>query len=213
MNDFRFDEATHKYYLGNEELPGVTRVLSPLNDFSMIAPEVLQHAADRGKAVHRAVELFCADDLDEDSLCDEIKPYFAAFKQFYAEKRPKIISSEQAVYHAEFRYAGTMDLLLELPATCYVDIKCTAQLSKTAAIQLNAYQHAHSDMLNDLSLCNADRATLRLKKNGTYQFVTHHHEHFLNDWNLFLILLNKVHANVAADKEVAAWKFRTKGLK
>lgn len=205
MDNFTFDEETHTYRLNGEIIPSVTQVLASLNDFSMIRPEVLQHAADRGTAVHRAVELFCADNLEEDSLCDEIKPYFAAFKQFYGEKQPKIISSEQLVCNTRKQYGGKMDLVIEMPDMWLVDIKCTAQVSKTAGIQLVAYRHAYLEM-NPVVQHMPKRATLWLQKTGKYQFLVHPEEQADRDWELFKTLLNRIHANTAALAAVEAWK-------
>ena len=60
MSVLTFDEASHTYRIDGQVVPGVTSVLKPLTDYSMVPPADLQAAADFGKAVHRACEL---DDL------------------------------------------------------------------------------------------------------------------------------------------------------
>lgn len=56
-----FDELTHSYWVGDREIVGVTTLmkkhgLSP--DYGGIDPHVLAHAAARGTAIHRTLELY-----------------------------------------------------------------------------------------------------------------------------------------------------------
>jgi hypothetical protein len=236
MSDLVFDEKVHAYYLDGQIVPSVTNVISALNDFSMIRPEVLKHAADRGTTIHRAIEIYakeknnenpllqsvsetCPDDLDEYEFFVETEPYFEAFKMFVEEKKPKIVSSEQKVFHSELRYAGTMDFLLEMPELYFVDVKNTAAICKTASVQLVAYQEAKKAMVPyDAShkneeysrLRDAKRATLWLKKTGKYQLIVHDEWKYKQDWELFKILLARIHANTAAINAAEEWKERNK---
>jgi hypothetical protein len=214
VSEFVFDEVAHKYYLDGVELPSVTRILKPLYDFSAIAPAVLKHAADRGSAVHRAIELWIADDLDESSLCEEIKPYFAGFKKFVSEKRPEFVMSEQKLYHPDMMYAGTMDIMLKMPGLYLIDVKNTAAVSASWGIQLLAYQEAAiacPDIDYDkVEIGRAQRAVLWLKKTGTYQLVPFQKRDYANDLHLFTVLLNAVHAEATSQNAVAQWK-KSKG--
>jgi hypothetical protein len=236
VSELIFDEKVHAYYLDGERVPSVTNVISPLNDFGMIRPEVLQHAADRGTAIHRAIELYCGDPtlddplmaaiserlpdgLDEYEFYCEAKPYFAGFKKFIAEKQPKIVSSEQKVFHSELKYAGTMDLVTEMPELYFVDVKNTAALCKTAPIQLIAYQEARISMEpydethRYETFCryrDAKRATLWLHKTGKYNLIVSDPNDYTADWELFKILLRRIHASVAAKKAAEHWKERMK---
>ena len=213
MSALYFDDAEHRYYLDGEEIPSVTRILKPLNDFSMIRPEVLQHAADRGTAVHKAIELYVEGTLDELSLCDEIKPYFAGFKKFVAEKHPEFVMSEQRVYHPGMQYAGAMDLLLNMPSPYIVDVKNTAAISPSWAIQLCAYQEALlscPDIRPNIDSNELNRAVLWLKRNGAYQLVPFAKKDYAKDLALFKTLLNAVHAEAKMHKAVEDFKL-TKG--
>ena len=207
MSDLYFDEELHRYYLNGEELPSVTRILKPLNDFYGIPPEVLQHAADRGTAIHKAIELYVQGTLDEDSLCDEIKPYFAGFKKFVAEKQPKFVMSEQRVYHPDMRYAGCLDLALKMPSLYVIDVKNTAAISPSWAIQLLAYQEAaiacpDTWTTSTEELGCANRAVLWLKNTGKYQLVSFAKKDYARDLALFKTLLNAVHAEAKMHKAV-----------
>lgn len=200
-----FDPIQHKYSLDGEELPSVTKILAPLHDFSGIPPGVLQHAADRGKAVHRAIELDCADNLEEESLHPEIVPYFHAWRAFVERWSPSLVASEQAVYHPTLKYAGTLDskFIIKDELT-YVDFKCTAKIPPTVGIQLGAYHTADLVMHGqDLELLRTQkRFVLWLKPDTTYAFL----ERPDTDWPLFLRLLSQYHSNRATQTLIAEWQ-------
>jgi hypothetical protein len=63
---FRFEPETHSYFLGKTRLIGVSEAIQSagLKDFSRIAPDVLEHARQRGTAVHAACHFLDEGDLD-----------------------------------------------------------------------------------------------------------------------------------------------------
>lgn len=73
-----FIEESHKYLLDGKELVSVTEVL-PYNytcsEFYRI----------RGKYVHKTIELYSKNDLDEDSLDPVLQGYLQAYKKFRVE--------------------------------------------------------------------------------------------------------------------------------
>lgn len=197
-----YKAETHQYFLDGDELPSVTRILAPLHDFLGIPPAVLQHAADRGKAIHRAIELDCANDLDDATLHPELVPYIKAWRKFFVDWEPEIISTEKQVYHAALRYAGTLDAKMRARGVLYyVDYKATAQLPPTASLQLKAYQTADQE-LDGKNSEELKRAVLWLKKDGTYCFV----EQPDTDWPVFLQLLSQYHTNQKTLSVISKWK-------
>jgi hypothetical protein len=78
-------------------------------DFSRVDPSVLAHASMRGKAVHRAIELHEANDLDETSLHPEVRPYFDAYLRFREETEHEPIASEIPLVHPVWGYVGHPD--------------------------------------------------------------------------------------------------------
>lgn len=83
-----FDEEKHRYFLDGEELPSVSAVKKPLEDFSGIHPEVLAKAGRFGSAVHLMVKLRLEGTLDYGSLDEGLFGPLAAFEKFLKEIRP-----------------------------------------------------------------------------------------------------------------------------
>ena len=57
-----FDDLTHTYLMGDDVLTGVTTMMNKMGvsvDYGDIPKEVLDYAAARGHAVHRAIECYC----------------------------------------------------------------------------------------------------------------------------------------------------------
>ncbi len=166
-----FDEAEHRYFYQGVEVPGVTSILSPLQDFSAVPREVLDAASAFGTAVHKACELDDLQQLDEESLDDALAPYLAGWRRFCRDYEADWIGIEQQVYHAQLRYAGTLDrrgsLLLDprrdFRVRAIVDIKSSVELYPAVGPQLAAY-HRAADEGNALT----KRLAVQLKPDGRY---------------------------------------------
>lgn len=109
LDGLTFDAPTHVYRMNGRIVPHVTEIIP--SNYSHVPPTVLNYARDRGKAAHRATELFDLHRLDWSSLHDEIVPRLHAWikflKEFEVEFLPEDI--ERLVYHPLQRYAGTPD--------------------------------------------------------------------------------------------------------
>jgi len=164
-----FDKEQHKYYLGSEEIPGVTTIIKDmgLGPFSgaIDRSAVLEAAADRGTKVHDACQMFDENDLDIDSLDPIIDPYVRAWIKFREESgfTPKLI--EEIVFDPVRRFCGRLDRTGIMGSTfsrVCLDIK-TGEVYADAGIQLAAY----------LSCLQAETGTKRiavkLSNNGTYR--------------------------------------------
>lgn len=113
-----FDEETHEYRVDGRVVPSVTEILTGAglaeNRFSggrEIDPEVLENAAERGAFAHRAIELDCAGELDEDSLDDEIFAYVEAWRDFVADTGFLPVANEISFYNSIGDYCGTFDMV------------------------------------------------------------------------------------------------------
>ena len=142
-----FDEATHTYRIGGRVVPSVTRVIREVlapDEYAGIPLHVLDHAAKRGRAVDRMIELDLAGELDPDSLHPELLPYWHAWQAF-PDRQPwqddPEWMSQGRVYSGPRHYAGTYDLLIP-SARALVDIKATAQVPRTVGVQTAAYADA-----------------------------------------------------------------------
>jgi len=143
-----FNEAEHKYTLRRTGftdiiLPSVTQIMEPLERkvYGDISPFTLDHAADRGTRLHRAVEQYLKYGFR--NIDDDCVGYFDGFVKFTENNKSwKPIHSEYRFYHPALLYAGTCDLLFTTPkGTVLVDLKTTAQAHKKMwGVQLAAYQ-------------------------------------------------------------------------
>lgn len=158
---FAFDEATHTYTLDGETLPSVTQILR--------AEGFINHAftdpwyAERGKAVHKATELYDLGTLDESTIDPCINGYIDAWKKYLNDTRysPELSLIEKPFYHPVRKYAGTIDRKGK-------DIKSGAP-EAWHVLQASAYE--------DLLLVNTDYVSrgwemIYLQEDGNYKVKT-----------------------------------------
>jgi hypothetical protein len=139
-----FESATHTYRWNGVIVPSVTQCLKTAGviDYSMIPQDILQRAAIRGTAVHRACELFDLDTLDESTLDAEIGAYLEGYKAFLRDTGFQPARVERRIYHPEHQYAGTLDRTGSINGQfAVVDIKTGIMLDGHRA-QLAAYTMA-----------------------------------------------------------------------
>jgi len=178
-----FDPVEHRYTWNGAPVPGVTSVLAPLTDLSMVDPDLLERASQFGKAVHYACELDDFGRLDADSLDPALQPYLAAWKKFSREHDAQWTWIERQVYHQTLRYAGTLDRAGSVRGRkAIVDIKTSTSLYASVGPQLAAYARAY-DPLAGASLM---RVAVQLKEDGTYTAKEYTDP---TDWNVFASLL------------------------
>ena len=140
---FRFDPADHSYHLGDNRLIGVSEAIQAagLKDFSRIAPDVLEHARQRGTAVHAACHFLDEGDLDWATVSTEIEPYARAWERFKADTGVQIIEIEKPRYHATIGLAGTPDRVVILGGKKgIIDLK-TYKPDVVTGVQLAAYSY------------------------------------------------------------------------
>ena len=183
--EIEFTEAGHIYRVRGEIWPYVTGIIEAVfpSDFHCSAAK-LQRAADYGKAVHRMLELWGSDELDECSLDPTLKPVLEQAKLAFTEEKWEIITTEKRVAHSLYRYAGTVDLIAtDRHGKCgIVDYKTGAKSWKVP-LQTAAYEGA----ITDISTFKPTwRAALYLTTNS------HKPEYYKDptDWNNFLSALN-----------------------
>lgn len=147
-------ETTDTAYLFQHDgraltFPRVTSVLALVRpDLREIPADVLHHAAERGRAVHKACWILSGGDpsgLHWPSVNPEVRPYVEGFQAFINETRCRCLDQERLVISQRFRYAGRMDLRAEIGGIQGVlDIKsCTEHPSHR--IQCSAYLEAHKE--------------------------------------------------------------------
>ena len=176
-----FDEASHTYTLGARRLPSVTQILAPLVDFSKVLPNVLERKRDLGSRVHAAAHFDDEDDLDEDSIEEDVLPYLGGWRRFRAETGARVVSCETRVFDASVGFAGSLDRVIELNhARWLIDLKTAFSLPHTVGPQTAAYLRA----LADPSVTR--RGVIRLRPDGSYRLDSLTDP---SDWSVFLACL------------------------
>jgi hypothetical protein len=138
MTKVTFDSDNHRYFLDGLPAVSVTQALEAggLVDTKWFT----QYAAERGSAVHKAIELLEDDDLDMDSVDDAVAPFLESYKKFKAEFRWQSEHSELKVWSLTHHVAGTVDQVgLANGLRCIIDFK-TGALSPAVGVQLTGYQ-------------------------------------------------------------------------
>lgn len=175
MTDIVFRESDHTYWEGTLPVPNVTRIIGGLEDFEGIPMSILEHASERGKAVHRATELHDQGILDEDSIDDEVRPYLEAWTAFLGHTGAVVLAIEKRVFCPKHRYAGMLDRIIHWPdlpppTEAVLDIKCVAKLSPITRLQTAAYEYAARV---DKRTRPRRRFAVQLRADGTYRAEEH----------------------------------------
>lgn len=192
------DEVTHVYWFihengTKEKYDSVTKIIEFLG-LSKSYQGISSFYAERGRAVHKAVELIDKGTLDEASVSDTIRPYVSAYRKFLAESGYKAHAWEIGLHHPVLRYAGTIDKVGYLGGRLGIlDIK-TSNGTVDAAVddQLCAYKLLwDTEHPNDLALW---RYALQLKGDGEYNLITKYTDTPAEDWKAIMKVYRKKQA-------------------
>jgi hypothetical protein len=141
-----FDEANHQYFWQGKPVPGVSEILKETGqakDWSAVDP----YYRDRGSAVHKAIELWVKDELDEGSLDPVIIPYLEQFKAWVKKENVAgVILTENPFYSETLRFAGTIDLIAN---QVIWDVKCSKKLDKSSEFQYTAQGVAYRTLVKE----------------------------------------------------------------
>lgn len=162
-NLLRFDPEEHRYFLGKNELPGVTRVLKSagLVDDTWFT----EYSRIRGKHIHDAIQLHNERDLDEKTLDPRIRPYLDAYRDFLKESHLRVYLSERQVHSKLYGYAGTFDLYgLMGRRRALIDVK-TGAMPRWVGLQLAGYRQAAIEC----GLQPVVRYSLQLRPDGEFR--------------------------------------------
>lgn len=181
-----FNNDRHEYLLNGSPVPSVTRIISSVTDDMMLNSSFIR-AGIRGTAVHKVCEMINeAATVNFEALSEDIRPYVNGYRAFVAKEPYTVVHSEMRVYSNKYRFAGTVDIIARNPKTgrlAIMDIKTTAVLSPTIALQLSGYEGCYREMYNVKVSEKIDRIAIWLTGDGGYQL-----QHYKDptDWNTFL---------------------------
>lgn len=144
LRELEFEEVGHIYTLNGVQIPSVSKIIEPITTkgYQHISAVVLQNAADKGTAVHNAIELFNKYGIMD--IEPTLSGYTGAYEDWFALRAPKVEACEYRFYHKIMRYAGTADLIATVgDETWLVDYKTSyTVIDKNYRLQLEAYAQA-----------------------------------------------------------------------
>lgn len=169
MTEIVFDDASHTYRVDGAIWPGVTQVLDPINELDGIPRAALAAAAEFGRHVHMACDLFNRRMLDDASLDPALRPYLDGWLAFLRDTQAEVLESEMVVHHPGLRYCGTVDAIVKWRGRHHVvDIKTSAAVPRTVGPQTAAYREAY---LQSHLACSNTRYCVHLTGDGKYRLV------------------------------------------
>lgn len=139
----QFDAESHTYTVGGKVLDSVTQILKPLSaaEYRGVSADVLDRAAQLGKAVHAVIELDNKRVLDVDALDPLLVPYYGHWRQFLAQSGFKPLLSEEKLHSLRYGYAGALDLFGTLNGeAALIDAKRTVKVPRLAGPQTAGYE-------------------------------------------------------------------------
>ena len=143
-HELEYFDDTHTYLVDGVIVPSITQILKTRfgSKYAYVSKAVLRHAADKGTAVHEAIERYCKQ--GEESDLPEVRNFAFLKRQFGFE----VLENETPVIlhlDGEPMAAGRLDLVLKMGGKVGgADIKRTSQLDKEyLAYQLNLYRIAY----------------------------------------------------------------------
>lgn len=206
---FEFDEALHRYTLGDLELPSVTQILKStdvaLNFDELLASgrisaKELNEKREVGRAVHVAAQYHDDGNLDRTSLDPRALPYLDGWILFREVTGFQPVFNETRLYHPTRLFAGTLDRAGAFtkyadaqPGDLYiVDLKTGHPEASGARWQTAAYAELLAVSLeltqpgfDAEALRNRPRFAVQLFDDGTYDVKPYRDERLHQDWTRF----------------------------
>lgn len=160
-----FDEKTHKYSSGGVVYTSTTQLLKKYGlsaNYANIPAQILQKAAQKGNAVHKALELYIGGDQSMLGLVEEVD-LFHNYVQLQGLDL-LMARSEEIVYDHQYKIAGTIDFQYQDGNdTIIADFKTTSSLHlDSVAWQLSIYNYL---------VCKGDVLTYYFNKLKVFHFV------------------------------------------
>lgn len=194
---FRFEPEQHRYFLGEEEMPSLTRIIAPLNDFSNVNPAVLAAKAQAGTDIHLTIKLWLDGTLDEPSLAEGNKIALELFVAWYDSEQEcgDVIEYEKPVYHHKLKYGTTPDLVFD---EAIVEIKTRQYKKHIDPVQLVAQSKCFPEFPpKSLWVLSLDI----VERKYTFQKAENKHA-----WGMFRKLLDKHNSDLEFETLLKNWK-------
>lgn len=166
------DEATHTYRCGDRVLPGIHEIMRKIGierGYEHIDPI----HRERGKAVHKAIELYDSGDLDESTLHPAVVPYLKGYIRFREDTGFETVVNELMLHSDTDGYAGTLDKVGRLPGMGLGIL----EIKSTEAVDMHALKAQLSGQSRLWNVNNPNRPLrwkygLRLRREGPPALIT-----------------------------------------
>lgn len=169
MANLVFFDQSHTYEVDGEPVPSVSEVTRFMSReiYGDITQFQLDNAAERGTAVHKALEVL--DKYSEVEASEDIVPYIKAYLAFRKDHPTEWKKIEYAVCHPDKLYAGTLDRYGTVDGIpTLLDFKTTSSIDPAHRHLYTAAQNLYRRALPD-DMPVEQILILQLKKDGTYK--------------------------------------------
>ena len=154
----------NRYYIDNKRVPGVTTVLKQWGsssetlfnwgvDLALSGTDprkVRDRAAKIGTTVHLLLGSYLSGSIPKRFTSKEARTAYGAWKKWYTLNRVQMFCSEQSIVSTQFRFGGTLDLVVYSGLGLgLIDIKTSGQLYDTHRVQVSAYNHLWKENFPD----------------------------------------------------------------
>lgn len=169
MANLIFIDEGHKYQFNGEDVPSVSEITRFVSRevYGIVQQDILDRAAARGTAIHKATELL--DKYNKAEVDSTITEYVKAYVAFRKEHEVEYEKIEESIYNEQLGYAGTIDRYGTIDGKkVLLDIKSSSRLQK---VLYGAGQNLYRMALESKGIVVDEIWILHLQKDGTYKIV------------------------------------------
>ena len=205
QNEFVYNEATRIHTLGGKIIPSVSNIVSPLVDYSEVPKDRLERKRDLGIAFHDAIRLYLHDDLDEESLDEQLIIPMKQFREFWLDYEfknlpsPAIIAIEKPFCNTKLKYCGKPDLVTE-------DAVYDWKLRKLDPVGDPIRMAGYAGLIGDYPILSTRKIIVEFSLDGRYKV---HDAEKKQAWSFFRLLLERFHKNNEWEKKIEQWRKST----
>lgn len=168
--DLTFKEDSHEYFVDGLLKRSVTKVLA---EAGVIDKKYFnEHAAQRGRAVHKAIHLMLENKLDMNSVDSRISGYLNAAKSAIRDLNIETEIIEKSYYHDEWDICGTLDFVGKSKGNLIlIDWKTGSPLDNYERLQSIMYQGLYE--FNEFPHRITKRIIAHLRADGQYRLKSY----------------------------------------
>ena len=156
----------------NPKMISVTNVVKRMVDpYCGVPLDALKRAAEIGRYVHQAVEMYEKGILNEKSLDPDLEPYLAGWKHFVRDSKYKFVQGEYTIMNETHHFIGHPDQIGECYRSDYAGIRSLEQriIEIKTTSQIDLIGHRVQAAVYSANTPNEPPPmSVYLRKGGTY---------------------------------------------